>query len=599
MLGNVVHRRSSVRIGILLASTALVSAQQCPRVVERAVTAVDARAAQLLDQTGAAGWRVHLHPQVIEAGSVVAPFSLTGRGIPAQHLTCPGRCLLFFVDTMPLHHFAHPTLIALYDLDGREVLGPLQAEWWPTVDGRSIFHTVADRRRREWIVRERGAVPPIPRDPPSWTAHGMLLKSALPAPAARVWAVLVNGYHDSSDTFDEDTLGMYSVLRGIGVPDGNITFLSPLDHSSQGIATTPVSVQALEQALDSVGQPCDELLLFYSAHGITNNLACGTDPNRAVNPGSIAQQDYVAANELKEMLEDLDRCSAVTVVIEACKSGSILKHFRDDAPPLRSDAGDGPWQMYVSASELAQSAGDVDTATDTNVADAGSETIWGYVEAFGTRAADTDDNGWVDFKEAVDYATTADATGGNHTGVAYVSKPPGTPVPGQPAHGSDLVAWGGQPVVAFESPCAAGQAPGSTPCPNQVTRCCAAALTLTVRNSSTQSLSMPFALRLFRPDPSSSWTPAYSPGDNLRTTVMLPGLPGGGQLKVALDLGVVPTSFSSGDTITVQTTIDHLEKMSAIGPVPPLSGVAKDEMKLEVTQCLMDACCWLSGSLCP
>ena len=606
MQSNWVHRRRGARIAAILASLALFSGQQCSRVVDRAVTAVEGSASSLLDKMGATGWRIHLHPKLIKAGSVVAAFSLTSTDIPEERLICPGRCLLFFIDTMPLHHFAHPTAIVLYDLDGKKVVDkPLQAEWWPTIDGRSVFNTVAERRRRdprrEW---ESGIVPPIPLDPPSSTLHYVAFKSIhRSSPGEGVWAVVVNGYDDPSDTFDEDTVGMYRVLQGFGIPDTNIGFLSPLDHSSQGITTTPVSLQALENALGNVGNPCNDFLLFYSAHGVTNNLACGTDPNHAVTSGLTPQQDYVSASELKKWLEaNVSHCKNVTIVVEACKSGSILKFLRDgdasqNVAAFRSGAADDPWQMFVSASELEESAGDVDTALDKNVADAGSETIWGYVEAFGTRDADTDHNGKIDFKEAVDYAKKMDATGGNHTSEAYVSSSPGgLPVALQWVHGSNLVALGGQPKVVFDTLCAGTSPSTSSTCSNNVTRCCGATLKLTVSNDSTQPSSMPFALRLFRPDPAANWKPYYDASDNMRTTVMLPGLAGDAQYQVQIDLGKVPKSLKKGSTPTMQAIIDHLEKG---GASPPLSGSAKDEMKLTVNQCVWDACCWLSSSLCP
>ncbi len=612
-------RRGLVAITAVLALVVL-SAERCPRQAEIALSAAESEISGLLEEIGADGWRIHVYPKLVRSGQEIAAFSLTSFEIPRDSLTCQHRCLLFFVDTQPLAHFSHPTVIALFDLKTRETQA-IKAEWWPTIDGHSVFYTVESRRDSSTILESHN-VPPVP---PKWVPEfrfmveerdtvtpgepsagpGRVVHAMLPsaeAPLRDVHAVLVIGFDDPSDTFDEDVVGMYHTLRGHGVPKENIQVLSERDLRDVGIDHEghQFSAEDLQNAIENAlpdppqlgVQRHPEFLLFYSSHGHGDaTLACGTDPHHAENSRPHDDPDYVCACRLRKWLESLKGEPAITVVIEACHSGLFLDKFKESGFKDRL-------KMFVSAAPGETSAGDVDIASDKNPADSGSETIWGYVEAFGTRAADANSDGTVDLAEAVTYANDRDATY-NHDGVNH----PDT-LPPEAVSGSDQIQPGGTLQVTFDDPCSQPTDDPGAACVNTVTRCCDAGVTLTIRNTADQPASMPLALRVFRtetdsqtgseaePDPA----PQYFENDNWRTTVMVGGLGAHEETQLRIDLGEVPRSFHKGQEVTLQAVVDHLETPTGSGPN---SGDATAAMKFKVRNCTLNACCWLFKSLCP
>jgi hypothetical protein len=607
-----VHRRypsKSASLGAAIASFLVLSGLQCPRIADDAWNTAQTEASRLLgDTTG--GWRIHVHPKLLDTGAVVAPFVLNSTAAPSAGLTCPGRCVVFFVDAQPLHHFAHPTAIVMYDVESMELVGSIAAQWWPTIDGQSIFHTVA--LRREGLFKDFGTVPPDPVGPATLRASGKrLVKVSEPARhETEVWAIVVNGYDDPSNTFGVDTVGMYRVLQGLGVPQNHIQLLRPSGDYEDGITATKVSVENLVKAFERIPndpQRCDDFLLFYSSHGQMNGLACGTDPDHSATATSEPEKDWLEACDLKDLLEKhVSSCGNVTLVLEACESGSFLDYLTDPTVAYRSGAGDGPWQMFVSAETGTSSPADVDTSSDSNVADSGSETTWGYVEAFGTAVADSDTNGWIDFEEAVAYAQSRDVSG-NASSDFYISGSGRTKIA---VHRSNLARPGGHLAVSFENLCGSTKKTDSAPRPNKVTRCCPAELSLTLENLSNEDSAMPMALRVFRPARRQDWLPAYYPSgtnvvdgsaDPMSTTVMVPGLLASEKMIVTIGFAKVPQSLKAGDRLKIQSVIDHPVTVNPeTGALkPPVGADDRDAITLTVGKCFLNTSCWLSEDCCP
>ncbi|MGB9005906.1 MAG: hypothetical protein WCB96_09300, partial [Candidatus Aminicenantales bacterium] len=121
----------------------------------------------------------------------------------------------------------------------------------------------------------------------------------------------------------------------------------------------------------------------------------------------------ISATDLDNWLDTIT-CDEMTIVIEACHSGSLLGKYANGTYVAAEDdlTGDGETNrcIFTSASSDTSSYPDEDWAGDPNPGDSGSETIWGYVEAFGTASADTNGDTEISFGEAFQYAWDNDIT---------------------------------------------------------------------------------------------------------------------------------------------------------------------------------------------
>lgn len=427
------------------------------------------------------GSRVHIYNDVLDAGTAVYPFLSEDR--KRETIVCSGSCLLFFIDWCPPGHFAHPVTIAVWDQDasGGE-LKSISADWWPIIrhlqsdgvyeEGIPVFNTVASRaypNARSLIdgvtaadlhgtivfdssSREEASDPARsvnlrPAQTGSVSERGSTAKpgagektvkaaTAAPSPGCGVWAVIVDGETDKTDTFDEDAEGMYTVLRGHRVPKNQIYYLSPhfdapepcTEPTEDDPPSCPVPPGCVppgptdlrqrtsycnlknvltEHLPDRIGAgQCDELLFFSSSHGGNGFLHC------------VLSEDWGGKIWRPYLDEWLARvpCPKVTVILEACHSGGFVEVL-DEAPALSPPAPFPNQQRVIFASTTSGgvSLGDLDSSLDPNPGDIGSETIWGYIEAFGAGSADLPDgdgvsDGSISFEEAVLYAVKNDVS---------------------------------------------------------------------------------------------------------------------------------------------------------------------------------------------
>jgi hypothetical protein len=341
------------------------------------------------------GLRTTQYIELLPKGTYVQPaFTQVSDELP--ELYCENDSWLFMIDELPGAHFAHPVQIVLVDAETGESQGIL-AEWWPEVDGTPIFDTIEKREDPGRIVFYEPplfAVEPVGEF--KWPG---LIVSGL---GCEAWAVIVCGYNDLPDTFDDDTNGIYNVMRNLDVPDDHIFYVSPhTTHAGVDRATSNANVQWAINEVASQADASDKVLFFYSSHGNIDTLSC------TGGGGSIS-----AAN-LDNWLDAIT-CQQMTIVIEACHSGSFIGKYASGAyvPGENDLTGDGETNraIFTSASTDTSSWPDIDGTDDPNNSDVGSETIWGFVEAFSTPSADTNGNGEVSFGEAFQYAWDNDVT---------------------------------------------------------------------------------------------------------------------------------------------------------------------------------------------
>ncbi len=363
------------------------------------------------------GLRALQHDDLLPTGTIVRP--AFGLNLAPQELTCQNACWLFFVDKAPGAHFSHPVSIILLDSEtGEEQV--METEWWPEVSGPNIpkkqLFNILDLRKDPGTIifdqppvllpaiQQPGVAPQISLA--AQAALKGLTAGALPAPCdgCTAWAVIVCGYDDLPDTFDEDTDGIYAVLKNLGLSDDNIFFLSP--HTTHAGVDRPTSKANVEWAINEVANGVnrangdDKVLFFYSSHGGIDGLTC-------IDEG-------ISAAELDGWLGGI-KSKEMTIIIEACHSGSFIGKYADGTYNPAEDDLTGPGKsgrvVFTSASTDTSSYPDVDGPDDPNgAADIGSESIYGYVMAFGIPAADTNGDGAVSFEEALQYALANDVT---------------------------------------------------------------------------------------------------------------------------------------------------------------------------------------------
>ncbi|MGB9005478.1 MAG: hypothetical protein WCB96_07135, partial [Candidatus Aminicenantales bacterium] len=206
------------------------------------------------------GLRVHMFGKILPPGARVRPaFPTSGR--EKGELVCENDSWLFFIDKRPGAHFAHPVEFILWDVKTRKVRR-IEAEWWPTINDQPAFDTLTKREAKETIIFD------LRPQPPKKTAERLkikpsgLLKTHDPCSA---WAIIVCGFNDLPDTFDEDTDGMYSVLIGLGLVDDHIFFVSP--HTTHPGVDQTTSLANVQWAINQVAASADEtdkVLFFYS-----------------------------------------------------------------------------------------------------------------------------------------------------------------------------------------------------------------------------------------------------------------------------------------------------------------------------------------------
>lgn len=350
----------------------------------------------------------------------------------------------------------------------------LRARWWPLVKlpdwegyprgGEPYFHTVASRaspaeRLRMVGLSERDEKniivfelnPARTTNDPSYIgrltatggidgssiAHpstsGRILETLPPLIGCGVWAVLIEGSGDTNNSFGVDVERMHNLLTGHRIPEGQIYRFSPFEgvqacHVPQTVdsgvvcpvpnpsSCAPGAEDHLQRtAYCSVGNlfsgilpteiqrstaGCSELLVFYSGHGHRSAVDC-------VSNSSDGHGSWIDVGTLQNWIGAVP-CDRATIIVHACESEFLIPILGDH---LRQERF-----VFTSTSDTwGNSYGDIYDENDPNPGDVGSETIGGYIEAFGTGAADISDDsgasdGRITFAEAVAYAIANDVT---------------------------------------------------------------------------------------------------------------------------------------------------------------------------------------------
>ena len=342
------------------------------------------------------GLKVLQYGEILPEGTLIEPaFETMDNEIVSQNPSW-----LFMIDEMPGAHFAHPVKLVVVDAVTKDQQ-IMETEWWPKVDSRQIFDKESIRADPALITfykkpsRLTDAISDIRR-----------IDSGLLAVASQcdAWAVIVCRFNDLPDTFDEDTEGIYSVLKSLGIDDSHIYFLSPhTGHTGVDALNTIENVQWAINEVAAKSGVNDKVLFFYSSHGGVDGLVCST----GTSGGTIY------AGDLDNWLDGIT-CKEMAIIVEACHSGSLIGKYSDGTfVPSKSDLtvdGETNRVIFTSASTDSSSYPDVDGPDDPNPSDSGSESIYGYIMAFSEPSADRDGDGRISFGEAFLYAWDNDVT---------------------------------------------------------------------------------------------------------------------------------------------------------------------------------------------
>lgn len=641
---------SSRRLGkvllwpLLLVFLLIVQANRCPTEDDLKMI-VRPFVDTVLDETINRGRRWRLHWMPVSSGTTISSLKVGASSSP-QSYTCRGSCVLFFLDLDHWAHYAHPTRILVLDTRPEDGSSPVKVlaptEWWPTIQEpsmpgpMSVFDTVSktvdpntilylggyhDEMENPWsfphqatakllvngqsiLRRVSSGIPGAAPTPTQTPVSGGGEPDTCDSSAIPVWAILVDGGYDPADTFDEDVSGMYAVLRGFGVPDDRIRVLSPIDLPGVRSRTSPTEQAipdafaavktSMESCVGKIGGQAPHFLLFWASHGTVNKLLCN------LNAGD---QDTFCGFDLRKHLESLEGVWSnagagssellVSVVIEACYSGTVGETLSADVAAKR-------W-ILTSATKDNRSYRDIDQPLehvengnttlkeDPNPADAGSETIWGYVEAYGSQASPTPSTGFLTFQDAVKYVKANDVTllanNSNFPRDVKIHVP--LDVGPTPVHGAWNVTERASSTVTLSAPTstAATTSSGASSSWNapkgQPTR-----IKFNVENPGSAQEVGALALRLFRNDEASpnDWTPVYYEKDGiLRTTVMVPGLAAGGDYSGEFDVSI-PKDATVGDSIRLVAKLDSGQPWPATTQNLAATKDPTDEITLVVTK---------------
>jgi hypothetical protein len=346
------------------------------------------------------GLRVLEYQDLLPQGTSIEPAFAT-QGKTTMALVAQNPSWLFMIDEAPGAHFSHPVKLVLVDTITQKQQ-VIEAEWWPKINKKQVFDTVAARTNLSLITFDKA-----PSLMTSRITNLNLAKNIFtPTVHCVNWAVIVCGFNDPSDTFHVDTNGIYSVLKSLGLDDSHIFYLSP-QTGDPGV-DRPTNVANVQWAISQVAAKAnsnDKVLFLYSAHGGIDSVACAPD----VDPVG-----YITASNLANWLNTIT-CKEMSIIMEACHSGSFIGKYKDGTYVASEDDltghGESNRVVFTSASTDTSSYPDVDGPDDPNAAtDTGSESIYGFIMAYSIPSADKNHDGRISFGEAYQYAWDNDVT---------------------------------------------------------------------------------------------------------------------------------------------------------------------------------------------
>lgn len=329
----------------------------------------------------------------------VEPAYSSSMNITNSKIECENRGWLFVVDFYPGAHFAHRIDIGILDAVSEKFKIIKSAEWWPLINGKSIFFDstrwktiqVGEKTRffKKWSIKSRPQCScnfkHIELPPLSVTQDNIVFKDTR-CFNNNIWAIIVCGHYESHDkaSLSHDTDDMYSLLKAYQVLSERIIYITPNSSEHTGIFPTDVSYRTIQNAFDKVYKNCcenDRFLFFISTHGDIDKLALSNDGKT---------DELISASNINEWLNPI-KSKIIFVFINSCYSGSFVgvnydkkkkchKYYQRNDNLIFNNRQKRI--VIATASENEYAYGDKDNNCDENYYDRGSEFVSGFVEAF-------------------------------------------------------------------------------------------------------------------------------------------------------------------------------------------------------------------------
>ena len=271
---------------------------------------------------GYVGVDAYLYPNQLRPGDVVQSFD------HKLVVSISEQSWLAYLDDGPDQRFTHDVRFAVVRaVDGHVEL--YRANWWPMVNGeQSAWGADLSRLGKPFyshrpdglqVVQHRG--PGGPQAPPLSQPPSALLPDPPnpPKPRPRVtrYAVIIGGMDNAATKADINKVSTFFRSTNVGVLPGNLTTIKYNDAAKGTVKQkTAAVVQQIETAMADLKKkagPNDEVLIYYSGHGLDGQWAIGNDDKTGTNYEATR-----LAGQINGFQSD-----RVMVLNDACHSESI------------------------------------------------------------------------------------------------------------------------------------------------------------------------------------------------------------------------------------------------------------------------------------
>ncbi len=310
---------------------------------------------------GYVGLDAYLYPARLEPGDRVESFD---RSVT---IAIQDPAWLVYLDDGPDQRFTHAVRYAVVRVTDGQIL-VVEASWWPMVNGeRSAWGADLARLGEPFhshrpdglqVKRTRGkggpVAPPVKQPPSGILPDPQPVPPQPPGPnQPRRYALVIGGMDNAATTADVKKVKAFFTSANVGVRAGDLTTVK-YDDKAKGTVTqkTAAVVQRIEAAMADLKKkagPNDQVLIYYTGHGLDGQWAIGNDDKTGTN---------YEATRLARQINGF-QSDKVMVLNDACHSESIGTRIQQTVDSNNENLQDlQDKEIYVSyASRTKETAG--------------------------------------------------------------------------------------------------------------------------------------------------------------------------------------------------------------------------------------------------
>lgn len=313
-----------------------------------------------------------MHPEPLNPGDAVGPL------YPSENITVLENTVwLVWIDDFPHLPLEHETRYVYIDANTGEISKKIE-RWNPVVNSVELWGTVDEYMDKTYWVYSTFSPPNSPNQTTphddkekierEWQFHETGMQTQLSG------ALIIEGTGFRSSS--ADAKNMEGIFKDLGASDDDITHLAP---KKDGDADGNNTLKDIEDAIKDVAkklQPCQWYSVYISGHGRKSD-----DAIKVGKPGSA---EWLTPKKLAKFLCNIKNGTHITVVIDACYSGSFINELKKYPKKI---------EVVITSTDDTPSVGDIDNnylarlrkrypkvEDDPNDADTGSEHTSGLVE---------------------------------------------------------------------------------------------------------------------------------------------------------------------------------------------------------------------------